>query len=347
MTVPFVLPYIYACEGIPPRKRTPRKFYARSAATFTIPEAQGYELEPALLFRRHEEHEGKTYRNEIEIKQCRGMLVRPLPAGERIYDDTPLGVDGLASLATRRLNLMPKALQADSASYAYQYPGDVEDASSLNPAKIERDASREAQAEIQRKIDRTLVIVDGIVHARAPDPCWNVHIWGRNGWTGQALLVPDRTFAFPGDSRDLLDDFSDWCSRRFAQGIEIDARTSIEALATDIPFGSNPIVRAAERFADRAELNITNHDSFGTDVKKLGQAFLAEKSVSAAVAFMSAFEEAAKSPEARPILGGIENPGWFEMFWKFYELMPAGYKLDGAEDSLDLPLEIGQPTPGF
>lgn len=347
MSVPFEMPYIYACEGIPPRKRTPRKFHACSMAVFTIPEANPDELQPALVFRRHAEKDGKACDTALDINQCRGMLVRPLDSNLRRWDDTPLTRANLAGLSERWPNHLPKALWADSSRYAYEYPGDVEEASVLNPAKITRDYSRETRDEIQRKIDDNLVIVGDVVYARAPDPCWDVFIWGRDGgWTAQALLTPSRTFSFPGDCRDALDSFSDWCLERFGHSIQIDPETWIEAAATEIPFSGNPVVRAAQTLADIAQLNIVNTETYGPETKRLGLSFRENPSPSSAVAFISAFEKGATAPDAYPMRGTLENREWFEMFWKFYELMPEGYKLDPGMEALDgFDEETAAPSP--
>lgn len=345
MSVPFEMPLIYPCRGIPPRKRVSRPFNAMTTATFTMPEAEPDELEPALVFHRREERDGKVYENAIEVMQCRGMLVRPQPAYDRSWDETPLTQEDLSALAAVRPRDLPRSLWPDSGRYAYEYSSEVERADRLNPAKMEGDSFRETHAALQSKIDANLVLVDGTVYARAADPSWNFYAWGREGWKAQALLIPDSTFAFPGDSREPLDRFSEWCRDRFGQSVETDPCTWIERRTTEIPFSGNPIVRAASSFANRARLNVVNHDAFGSETKRLGVEFRDGASVASALAFMAAFEEAASEKGAEHVFGGLDNREWFEMFWKFYELVPDGYKLDPADERLGDDQEPDFPTP--
>jgi len=345
MSVPFEMPIIYPCRGIPPRKRVSRSFHAVTTATFTMPEADPDELEPALVFHHREERDGKVYEHAIDIMQCRGMLVRPQPAYDRSWDETPLTRNDLSALAAVRPRDLPKTLWPDSSRYAYEYSNEVERADRLDPAKMEGNSFHETRAALQNKIDANLVMVDGTVYARAPDPSWNFYAWGREGWKARALLIPDSTFAFPGDSREPLDQFSEWFQERFGQGIETDPCTWIERRATEVPFSDNPIVRAASSFASRAHLNVVNHDAFGPETKRLGDEFRNGTSVSSALAFMAAFEEAASEKDAEHVFGRLDNREWFEMFWKFYELVPDGYKLDPSDERLGDDLETHLPRP--
>lgn len=335
MTKVFSLPFIYSCQGIPPRHRVQQSFYASDTALFSFPEADPSELEPALAFyHAREDADGKRIENETLIRKCRGMLVRPVPANERAFDGNSLDEERLAAFAAgvppRQL---PEVLWGDHRyAYAYSSPT-IYPTEALTKTRITRNGRQDAIAAIQTKIESSLTLVDGVLYGRVQEPSFNLHIWGGRPWTAEALLRPTSSFAIPGDQPELVEEFGKWCSERFGKELTLRSDTRIEVLSTEIPMDENPIVRAALGLADRAELNIVNVDYFGAETKSLGQALRSGPSVSGSLAFVEAFQEAATKPEAHALGGDIDNADWFELFWKFYEIMPETYKIDAGDET--------------
>lgn len=335
MSKVFYLPYIYVNDGKPPRARLNREFGVSSVAPFTFQEMEASELRTAMTFIYRSERDGAVQEHKTPIMRCADMLVRPVTS--ELHRDNPVTEDLLTQFGSLSPRRMEPGLQSASGRFYYRY-GETFSEDSVNPDKVVSSGRNKAIAEIQHKIDENYFLCDGMLYSRCPDPSWNFHVWGNAGWEAQALLVPRGTFTLPGDCEDLVREVADWSRIELGRDITIKNETSIEVHDLDLPFSTNPVVSNAVELANRAELNVVNHDFFGHEVKETGQAFLKEKTVANAMAFLSAFEEAATRPDAHEMGGGLPNQTWFKIFWKLYEVTPEGYKLDddmGAAITLD------------
>lgn len=333
----FELPILYRNKGVPPRHRTASTYVVVAKALFSIPEADASALEPALTMRLTYKLKGETEDrvNDNVLMQYDGHLVRPVDSSRRRWTEEDMTVGTLESLGKGGFRDLPKQLWVPSLATAYEYGRENYEEKQIKAKHISHSGRQEAIDELQARIDATMVIVGDKIYAHAPDPRINVS-YNDEGVRLDRSLIASRDFSFPPDCPELVTEFTDWLESEFGLPIRTDDDSfsrGIEFIiqSDDIPYSGNPVIEAALRLADRAELNITNVDYYGADTKTLGLLFRAEPTVENAMAFVDAFEDAAlggEYPDSR--MSGDTRT--FAVFRKFVDIMPPAYKGDYSGD---------------
>ena len=338
----FEIPIIYTNKGIPPRHRTSRGYTVFDTALLSFPEAPTSELEPALTFRHvyrlTDDVEDKTH--DTVIHQYAGHLVRPMDGSSKIWSEEKMSLDILARLSLKDPGQLPKGIHVPSNRTRYGYRSEAFEARDLKAKHISESGRQAAIDELQAHIDATMVLVDGILYAHAPDPRHNVWVQG-DGVKCHHSLIRQGMFSFPADCGHLAEEFTAWACEEYGLEMKDDGDTFLRRNSFildhhDIPFSGNPIVESALEFADRAELNIVNTAAYGEETKRLGIEFRADPTMGNALAFMDAFEEAVTGggyPDAR--YSG--NKRDFTVFRKFFDTLPEEYKLGFSNEiALDI-----------
>jgi hypothetical protein len=345
MALRFELPIVYTNTGTPPKCRRSQDYKVIDKAWFEFPVADLSELDPALTFRlRYRVEDGGELKIfDTVFHQHRGHLVREIAASSHIRNDRKLDVEVLARLGSGPFHTLPDILKVPSSSFWYTY-GTGYVVSLLKDKHVAVSGRDDAISQLQAVISENLVVVDGVVYGKIHDPKINVSL-SSDSYSIDPSLIAAGDFPFPFDRTDLVDEFTAWLESehgisRKREKDSWDRDRSFISDASTVPLSSNPVIEAALKLADKAQLNITNVDYWGPETKRLGLAFQETPTIDNAFSFAEAFEDAAMLPGARKIGYGMEDHTLlFSSFWKFVELMPDEYK-PGRVDAIDIPLSF-------
>ncbi|MCV9964733.1 hypothetical protein OIU34_22845 [Pararhizobium sp. BT-229] len=350
MTLRFELPIVYMNIGTPPKCRTRQDYKVHDKAWFEFPVADASELEPALTFRlRYRLEEGGELKtSDTVFHQYRGHLMREPNASRRLLNDRKLDVEVLARLAGEGIHSLPEIFKVPSSRFWYGH-GTGYMAETLKEKHVGVSRRDEAITELQALISDNLVIVDGIVYEKIHDPKINVSVSSKD-YSVDPSLIASGNYSFPFDRMDLVDEFTSWLEsehgiarKREDDNWARDRRFIVDA--PEVPLSANPVIEAALKLADMAQLNIINVDYWGPETKRLGLALRENPTVENAFAFADTFEAAAMLPGAHKVGYGMEDPALlFSSFRKFVELMPDEYK-PGFTDTIDIPLSFSAMHP--
>lgn len=341
MDMSFDLPIIYRNKGVPPYHSLPQDYYVLDKATFRFPVASVYELEPALTYRfRHTPDDGgPEHVHDTVFNQCGGHLVRPVPTKK--YGEIALDTTGLALLEGQWASDLPEQLWNSKARYGYVNSSTKYPVSKLKPKHIEESRRNAAIEQVQRQIDESLVLVDGMLYGHVPDPSIRVHIHD-DEISADRCITADGMFNFPVDCPELADEFVEWACNEYGLRIKRDKSwgrdSEIILDSPHVPLSSNPLLLAVSRLCSFSDLNIVNHAPYGEDVKRLGLEFQENETVENGMNFLDALEAAALGRERRDVRPRFEgDTRFFAIFRKFVDLIPEGYK-EGHSSEISVPM---------
>jgi len=328
----FDIPVVYRNEGFAPRSRWHTEFLAVGKAAIAIPVADPSDVDPVLVYREKVRSGGMR---SVPFMHYRGLLMRPLAAPSPFGVGRTLGVSDIAALEGADIADVPEALRPPSyiKEYAAARPRPRD---SLNPKRIRTDGFAAAVDELQLQVDRNVVIVGEEAYARCPDPCWAFR--KRLGdWFADILFSPDGDFTLPGHRADLAREFVDWARHRHGIEFQMPWHREIEALSTHVPYAHNPVVGNAASLARDVFRHRQGSGIVFDLVDAASAACSRDAGVAEALAFVSAVEKLAANPAAPDISHRMGNALWVEFFWKAYELLPEGYKVDPGDEELLAP----------
>ncbi len=207
MTMTFEIPILYTSRGVPPRAKTEQDFTVLDTAIFSFEVAERYELEPALTLRTSCKGAVAGTVKQI-VHQCRGQLVVEA-VGQCQLARIPMDIGYLAGLVGTEPDSLADFLMVPQSRLLYGY-GRYHHAAALRQDRIVASGRTEAVAGLQHRIDNELMIIDGRLFERIPDPRINVFV-KRDAYAVECSLEPAiQAFPFPCDRPDLVLAFTDW-----------------------------------------------------------------------------------------------------------------------------------------
>lgn len=330
------LPYIYKCHGKAPQHRKDQDFYVVTKGIFEFPEVEMDDVELALVhsYTNDEDRTYETpfYKHEDKIfRAYSDGLVRDL-----FEDVTPESFENIRGQWN-----VPLALKVPSTRFHYGYGSVYHEDSIKRWDRVQTALKEEAFMELQAKIHKEFMFIEdgdkvSLFEACTP-PAWRVVLNENDPHVGPMYNPAGESqynYFLPAEMKSELNELADWYKSQTGYSLRIEDTRDIE-VKTELPAGPKILIGNATVLTNFTDHNVINYNPYGDEVDNLVSVFREEQTLSSALAFVLAFEEAATAPGAKKFLGGRDAKLYFGAFWKIYEMLPDAYKIDDAPEHID------------